>query len=225
MKSTLANTAASVEQEFVYTLEDRDTDTNRIHGYLVNGATGALTLLGDPVDTGFPGDNNTNDVLQRLAFHPATRRLFAINGGASHTLSVFDVDLFTGQLTRRPELTQNLGAGGWNCVVVHPSGSPVLVGGAVAVEGSVAGRVLSYVFNASGELVAQGGPADAGEAIPYSCRLSQDGQYFYAGGSGPDSIAGFRVDALTGSLSPLPGSPFAAGVSYPLAYATDDQGR
>ncbi|NTU85999.1 MAG: lactonase family protein, partial [Chloroflexales bacterium] len=205
-----AQQAQTSEREFLYVLEDRSAGSNRIHGYLVDGATGQLASLGPPVETGRPGDDNYWGNVQRLAFHPGTRRLFALNGGDSNTLSAYRVNTTTGALT--PDFTVSLGTGAWGCVAVHPSGSPVVVGGAAAPQ---IGRVRSYLIDASGAHLAPGSPADAGAAIPYSCRFSQDGRYLYAGGYGETIIAGFQVDSASGAIAPLAGSPFNAGVSYP----------
>lgn len=217
-------TPTQLEREFLYVLEDLSGSSNRIHGYRIDGASGALTALGEPVETGYPGDDNANALVQRLAFHSETRRLFAINDGASNVLSIYQVDMSSGALSLDRHV--ELDGGAWNCVAVHPGGSPVLLGGAVAGEsGAAVGRVASYIIDESGVSAAPGSPGDAGAAVPYSCRFSQDGRYFYAGGYGPSEIAGFEVDAADGAITSLPGSPFDAGVSYPAAYATDDQGR
>ncbi len=223
MKPTLtqAQPTPTVEHEFVYVLEDRSTANNLIYGYQLDGATGQLASLGIPVDTGYAGDDNANGAVQRLAFHPGTRRLFAINDGSSNILSSYEVNTFTGALTS--VFTQTLGAGAWTCVAVHPSGSPVIVGGGISVGGVTVGRIHSFVINTSGVYSETASLADA--VIPQSCRFSQDGQYLYAGGYNATSIAGFQVNATNGSLTPLAGSPFDSGVSYPSAYATDDQGR
>lgn len=218
-----AETNQPLEREFVYVLEDRSAGSNRIHGYRVDGASGELTALGDPVETGFAGDDNQNMLVQRLAFHPATRRLFAVNDSGSNILSVYQVNTTTGELTHERSL--DLGGESWTCVAVHPSGSPVIVGGAVGSDTGIVGRVASFVIAANGISPAPGSPADAGAAIPYSCRFSQDGHYLYAGGYGRTAIAGFQVDTARGTLTSLAGSPFTAGVNYPDAYATDDEGR
>lgn len=212
----------AVAGEFIYVLED-STSGNRIHRYRLDAATGRLTSIGAPVATGYAGDDNENNYVQRLAYHMPTHRLFVIHDGASNLLSVYQVDTMSGALT--PETTVSLGAGSWGCVAVHPSGSPVVVGGMVVAGNGAVGRMHSFVLDADGLHQAPGSPADAGAALPYSCRFSQNGQYLYTGGYGATTIAGFQVDAGNGAISPLDGSPFNAGVSYPNSYATDAQGR
>jgi hypothetical protein len=49
--------------------------------------------------------------------------------------------------------------------------------------------------------------------------------YVYAGGFSGTAFVGFKVDATTGELTPLGGSPFESGAPWPLAYATDAMGR
>ncbi len=213
----------AVDGEFIYLLED-NTAGNRIHGYRFNAATGLFTSLGTPVETGYVGSGNPNDSVQRLAYHMATHRLFAINSGiGSNVLSVYQVDMLSGALTE--EMTVSLGDGSWECVAIHPSGSPVLIGGGVESESGTIGRMQSLIIDANGMHQAPGSPADAGAAIPSSCSFSQDGQYIYAGGYSPSDFAGFHVNAIDGAITPLAGSPFNSNIYYPSSYATDDQGR
>jgi uncharacterized repeat protein (TIGR01451 family) len=216
-----AEETPAFEREFVYVLEDSSSG-NRIHGYLVDGASGILTPLGEPVVTGYVGDDNSNTGVQRLAFHAVTRRLFVINGG-DRVLSTYKVDTKTGVLT--PEHTVALGVGGWLCVDIHPSGSSVVVGGGAPEGDSYLGQVHSFVVDDNDLMPASGSPFSAGAAIPYSCRFSQDGMYVYAGGYGPTEIAGFAVNPENGVLTTLSGSPFDSGVTYPVGYATDNEGR
>lgn len=209
-----------VEHEFIYALDDRAGASNRIQIFQVDGVTGTVFPVGQPVETGLAGDGNELSSIQRLAFHPATRRLFVINDGASNTLSVYNVNTRSGALSFA--YTLSLGPGAWTCVAVHPSGSPLIVGGFVS---TAAGQVRSYTLSDGGATPAPGGPASAGDALPYTCRFSQDGRHLYAGGYGESAIAGFRVDAASGALSPLPGSPYSSGLSYPTGYAADSAGR
>ena len=58
-------------------------------------------------------------------------------------------------------------------------------------------------------------------------QLSVDpsGQYLYAMLPNSSQVAGFRIDATTGGLTPLTGSPFNfAGSQYPSAMAFDPGG-
>ena len=65
--------------------------------------------------------------------------------------------------------------------------------------------------------------------------ITPDGQYLYQGDSYPDDlfptaqhIAGFSINAATGALSPVPGSPLSPAIqsgSYPTQMAVDPTGK
>lgn len=216
--------ASPAEGEFVYALEDNGTGSNRIFGYRLDGVSGRfIPLPGFPLSTGGAGDGGeTFFPVQRLAYHAATRRLFALEDGSNNLVRAYAVNTSSGALS--PLYTISLGAGAWMCLAVHPSGSPLLAGG---FQNGV-GRVASYTLSDAAATPAVGSPFSigvAGDALPYSCAFSQSGAAFYAGGWGPNQFAGFAVQAGSSVLSPLPGSPFDAGLAYPGAYATDGAGR
>ena len=127
--------------------------TNLIHAYGVT-SSGALTQLpGFPMETGGFGED---DVPERLTYDPAGRRLYAING-LNNTLSVFSVNTRTGALTAMPFSPIALPAGFWTTVRVHPSGSPVAVGG-VTDENFTNGVVASYTITPTTATPAAGSP-------------------------------------------------------------------
>ena len=206
--STLAAEAAPT---FVYALQNTD-GPNQIFGFSLDPATSTLTLLpGFPVATG--GNGNGNTPSEALTYNNG--RLFAINGG-SQTLSVFNVNGLTGGLTATPyspiALPETITVA--YCVAVHPSGSPVVVGGTL---------VASFALTATTATAAPGSPYTT-ESASYSCRFSVDGNYAYVGGQGA-TIAGYAVQAGTGQLTSLPESSYVTGEENPLAYATDASGR
>ena len=41
--------------------------------------------------------------------------------------------------------------------------------------------------------------------------MTPDSRYLYVANGGSGSISGFAIDASSGALSPVPGSPFASG--------------
>jgi hypothetical protein len=90
------------------------------------------------------------------------------------------------------------------------------------------GHLTSFRITASSASQASGSPFSTGVAIPFSVAFSLDGNYLYAGGDGPvtnTKFAGFSVNASTGVLTSLTGSPFDSGVGNPVGYATDGSGR
>jgi 6-phosphogluconolactonase len=210
----LPNTASA---GFLYLLND-DSTGNRIYGFRVNEATGELTALtGFPVSAATGGINNI--VSERMAVDQVNKRLYVINEG-SDSVSAYSIDPTSGAITPMPFSPIALGTGVWNTIAVHPSGSPVVVS-----NNATNGAAQSFVITATTATPAAGSPFLVAGAAGFSSRFSQDGNYFYVGGNIGTTIAGFSVNPTTGVLAPLAGTPFNAGATGPLAYATDSAGR
>jgi hypothetical protein len=198
---------------FLYLLNDNTTG-NQIFGFSVNETTGALTALpGFPVATGFNGGGSTN--LEMIAIDAANKRLYALNRG-SNNISAYSVNETTGALTPLP-FSPIAGIPNERTVNVHPSGSPLIVGG---------DAIASYLITSTTATPAPGSPFPAGTNVsPGGSVLSQDGNYYYTGGNVGNFFAGFSVNAATGVLTPLPGSPFDTGNQTPYPTAIDAAGR
>ena len=210
----IAASAAASDAGFVYALRDVSGGPNQIYGFRLDSGTGALTLLpGFPINTGGTGEGSV--VSERVAYMYG--RLYVINDG-DDTLSAFTVDPSTGALTALPFSPIALGSGTWYCVAVHPTGSPVVVGDSNS-------RLASFVVTATTAVPATGSPFSTGAATPFSCGFSHDGSFVYTGGNIGNTLAGFNVNATTGVLTALAGSPFDSGGPHPLAFATDTSGR
>lgn len=203
---------------FLYALVDVSGGPNRIYGYQVNELTGALTALsGFPVNTGGNGAGFT--VSEQMAYDAANARLYVINAG-SNTISAYSVNQTTGALTPLPFSPISLGAGNWSCLAVHPSGSPLVVG-----DSDPTPALASFNISSTSAAPAAGSPFSTGSAAPFWCAFSRDGNYVYTGGNSGTAFAGFSVNAATGVLTALSGSPFNSGNNNPAAYAFDDAGR
>ncbi|HVF31359.1 MAG TPA: beta-propeller fold lactonase family protein, partial [Pyrinomonadaceae bacterium] len=202
---------------FLYLLND-DSTGNRIYGFQVNESTGQLTLLaGFPVSAQIGGINNI--VSERMTVDAANRRLYVINEG-SDTVTAYSIDSTTGAISPMPFSPIGLGAGTWNTVAVHPSGSPLIVS-----NGATGTGASSFIVTPTTITGATGNPFLVGATSAFSSTFSRDGAYFYTGGNTGTVIAGFSVNASNGVLTALPGSPFAAGGTSTIAYATDAAGR
>lgn len=208
---------APAQAGFLYALNE-DTSGNQIYGFSVDETTGNLaTLPGFPVATGGNGDGQT--LSYRVFYDSLNARLYVINAGST-SVSAYSVNTATGDLTALPFSPISLPSGIWNCVSVHPSGSPVVVG-----DGG-SSQVASFNITSTTAAEASGSPFDTSPAATFSCAFSKDGNYFYAGGdNGDNHIAGFSVNSVTGVLNSLSGSPFDGGASNIEAYASDTQGR
>lgn len=199
---------------YVYALSDISAG-NQIFGFAVDEAGGNTPLAGFPVTSGGLGTGGQQS--QRMVLDAANKRLFVINQG-SLNVTGFSIDQITGKLTALPFGALSLGAGVWTTVVVHPSGSPLVVG-------DVNGLVQSFQITATTATLAAGSPYNVAPASPFSSAFSLDGNFVYTGGSNGTKFAGFSVNASTGVLTPLAGSPFDSGDGLPLSYATDSSGR
>jgi uncharacterized repeat protein (TIGR01451 family) len=211
--------AAAQTGGFIFALQDHISGTH-IYGFRVDETTGALAALpGFPKATRQPG--SAAGKTERLAFDAANYRLYALNddsGNISDSISAFQVDPATGDLTPLPFSPIELPDGAWNCLAVHPGGSPL-------VAGSGDGLLASFVVAGDGVGLADESPYAVPDARPETCAFRQDGGAFYTGGGPANKIDGFNVVQPGGQLIPFPGSPFGSPLLFPQAFAFDDQGR
>jgi 6-phosphogluconolactonase (cycloisomerase 2 family) len=203
---------APAEVGFVYSLRQVDGAANQIYGYRINPDTGGLSALAAfPVGAG--GTGTATSAAEHMAYHNG--RLFVLNDG-SDTLSAFKVNRATGALTALPFSPLTLPGGTQGCVAVHPSGSPVVVGNGGTGISSITIGATSAAFAPGSPFTSEGS---------FSCAFTQDGNYIYTGGNFGTNISALSVNASTGVLTPLLGSPFNAGNNHPAAYAIDSAGR
>ena len=204
---------------YLYVLNTQSGAQSRIYGFAADAETGALTALpGFPYTTGNIGTGALNS--EMMAVDSERLRLYVLNDGPD-TLSVYSIDPSTGAIAELPYSPLPLPSATWCTVAVHPSGSPVIVGGT-----SGTGIANSFFFANDWAFPVAGSPFAIGSANPYSSTFSPDGGYYYAGGfSLSTTFAGLSVDAATGSLSLLPGSPYNSGGARPTGFSMDNQGR
>ena len=198
---------------FLYAINDRSTG-NQIFGFSVDETTGSLTALpGFPISTGFNGAGATN--LEMITIDKLNKRLYAINRG-SNNISAYSIDPQNGSLLALP-FSPIAGIANERTVLVHPSGSPLIVGGDL---------VASYVITPTAATPAAGSPYSPGTDVsPGGASLSRDGNFYYTGGNVGNFFAGFAVNAGNGVLTALNGSPFDTGNGTPYPTATDAAGR
>lgn len=203
---------------FLYVLND-DESGNRIYGFSVNESTGALApLAGFPVNAMLGGDNHI--VSERMFVDAVNKRLYVLNE-VSDTISAYSIDPATGAIAPLPFSPITLAAGGYDTIAVHPSGSPLVA----ANISSTTPLVYSFVITPTAANPAPGSPFAFSGTSGFASEFSVDGSYYYVGGNTGTNIAGFGVDAASGALTPLAGSPFPAGAGNVLAYAADTSGR
>lgn len=203
---------------YLYALVDSFDAVSKVFGFSVNENTGSLMPLnGFPIISGsaafVPEGGSFLTGVQRIAVDARNSRLYVVDDGGDN-LYTFAISPATGALTvLYPPIS--LGLGNWNCVSVHPSGAPVLVG-------DFDGSALSFNISPFGLSLASGSPYSLGTARPLEILFSRDGKFAYFGG-GSNSLAAFGVNSATGVLSPLSGSPFTTAGTF-LANAIDASG-
>lgn len=213
---------------YLYALNDSPAG-NTVYGYSVDETNGFLVPLpGSPLATGDTGSSDQFYFEEHLTIDRLNNRLYVVNDG-SNTVSAYSINPANGALTPLPFSPIALPAGQYGTIAVHPSGSPLIVSEA-GLSLAFNPSSYSFVITPTTAVAAPGSPFSTGDAYPHSSVFSQDGAYFYTGGSytgGPfgSKFAGFSVNAATGVLTALSGSPFNYNASSAGGFATDAQNR
>jgi 6-phosphogluconolactonase (cycloisomerase 2 family) len=210
-------TPPSVAPGFLYVMRDHGMG-NQIYGFQVNETTGALTAMGGfPIFTGGVGRGSTQS--EYLTVDNVNRRLFVLND-VDPSVSVFSISA-TGALTALPYSDFLLPVRDWSTIAVHPSGSPLIIGG----DGlATPNKVASYNITATSATGAPDSPFSIGTRM-FSSVFSRDGNYLYGGGNLESLVGVMSANPANGVLMQIPGSPFNGGSGYPTSYATDTAGR
>lgn len=178
-----------------------------VSAFTVNPATGALSsVAGSPFSDG--------SVLRESAIEPSGKFLYAINNTTSNTISVFSIDSSSGALTPIAGSPFQMAINGLAySVVVHPSGNFLYVSFPQSEQ------IAAWSINTStGAItIVPGSPFPSGVIsgdAPNSLFVTPSGGFLYALSNGVTAF-GFSVDANSGALSAVNGSPFT------LSSATD----
>ena len=196
----------------------------KVSAYTIDGTTGALTpVAGSPFPTGLGPQGVTVD--------PSGRFLYVANL-ASSNVSAYTIDPATGALT---EVAGSPFAAGTapRTVAIDPAGQFAYVANVNS------NNVSAYTIDAtSGALTAvPGSPFGAGTS-PGTVVVHPTGGFAYVAncgsfacqGANPGSVSAYAIDTMTGVLTEITGSPFAAGTttfwvtvdpSGQFAYATN----
>jgi 6-phosphogluconolactonase (cycloisomerase 2 family) len=188
--------------QFVYVLSDTvigDTSTN-ISAYTLDAMTGALTpVAGSPFAAGTTRFG--------LKVDPAGRFVYVPNDG-SNNISAYTIDPTTGVLI--PVAGSPFAAGTEPFVLtVEPSGKFVYV------VNFISDNISAYTLDATtGALTpVAGSPFASGGAAPSGVTADPSGQFLYVPNQNifSNNVSAFMLNATTGALAPVPGSPFPAG--------------
>ena len=217
-----------------------NASSNDVSAYLVDLATGALAAApGSPFAAGKAPSavvtdvsgrfvyvaNNVSDNMSGFALNQTTGVLSPMAGSPFATLGHGPVAIAADPLGRFLYVA-NATSGNLSVFNVSANGQPHLVSGSpfalpaspVGVAADPSGRFLyvlgagvsGFRVNADGSLASLGGPVPAGGS-PVAIAADLSGRFVYVANAAPASVSGYTVDGLAGTLTPIPGFPFAIG--------------
>ncbi|MCU7829928.1 MAG: lactonase family protein [Candidatus Thiodiazotropha sp. (ex Myrtea sp. 'scaly one' KF741663)] len=189
--------------------------TDNISAYRINSGTGALTEF-----SGSPFDIETNQTgPQSITIDPSGR--FAYVAISTDVISAFSIDSSSGALTL---LTGSPFVAGDNpgSITVDPTGRFAYATNLISDD------VSAYSIDPStGALSAIGLTVPAGNG-PVSIDIDPTGRFAYVANTsfinGGFFVSAFEINASTGALTELTGSPYPAG-SGPISVAVDPLGQ
>jgi len=171
-----------------------------IWGFTVNSKTGVLTALaGSPFSDG--------SVLRESAITPSGKFLYAISNNTTvNTISIFSINS-NGSLTPITGSPFPMAINGTAySVAVHPSGNFLYV----SFPGTEQIAAWSINTSTGATTVVPGSPFPSGLTngdAPNSLLVTPSGGFLYAL-SGATTVFGYSIDANSGALNPINGSPF-----------------
>lgn len=182
--------------------------------YTINGATGALTLIGRVAAGSHPGS---------VAVDPTGRFAYVVNpgaGGAGGVGSILEytIDAATGVLTLAGTISSDYQAGQ---IVVDPSGK-------FAYVASHSGVAVYALNNTTGALTSVGLGVGAAGLFSYSIAVDPSDRFIYVArpadtvGVLPGFVSTFRIDATSGALTWVQDS--GAGID-PGSVTVDPSGK
>jgi 6-phosphogluconolactonase (cycloisomerase 2 family) len=202
-----AGLAITASGKFVYVANNGSND---VSGYQVNANTGALTAMGSPFAAGTKPS--------AIAVDPSSKFAYVANS-SSNNVSEYSINATTGALTK---VTGSPVAAGTApaAVTVDPSGKFVFVGNKNSND------ISSFSLGSTGALTAlvpgpqraRKGPvalvvSSGSSAITYTPTFTYVANF----GLGATAVPAFSVNAGTGALTTLAGSPFGTGAPQSLA--------
>lgn len=190
--------SVSSEGGFVYVANSGGS--NNISVFAITAGTGALTpVVGSPFAAG--GNPHSLVITPFTPWDYSGANLYTANfDGTSSTISGFGVDADTGALT-----------------AISGSPFPLSVSNYIATDGTgtyvyvtTGASVVGYSIDPTGLTALAGFPVASGTDA-YSVTVDASNQFLYVGNGGSANISGYKLNAVNGELTAIPGSPFTAG--------------
>jgi len=200
---------------FVYVANINSGD---VSAYTINSSTGALSAIsGSPFAAGYNPSAVTVD--------PAGQFLYVTNSnGSANNISGYAIDPATGALTALATGPFATGAQPYS-ITVDPSGKYAYV------ANNASANVSAYsIDRGTGGLTALTASPFAAGTNPTSVTADASGTFLFVanaqgfGGSGGNTISAYTINANSGALTPVAGSPFATDI-HPASVAVDPSGK
>jgi 6-phosphogluconolactonase (cycloisomerase 2 family) len=195
-------------------------DSGAVAAFALDATTGAPTAL-----TGSPFAACAEYSAPAAVIDPAGTHLYVGGSGPvpagdplDGLICAYTIDASSGALTPVAGSPFHASNDPGNALAIDPSGKFLFLAGT--------GGLAEFLVNADGTLTAVAGSPFAAGENPELLALDPAGPFIYVGNQSTGSYAqifGFSIDATTGSLTPVPGSPYANG-DVPLSLTFDPSG-
>lgn len=195
-----SNVAAQAQASFVYVANNNPT----VSLYSVQADTGSL------IDAGVTPIGPTSSAFC-LGLNPTQTLMYVCDNTGQGTWG-FSVDADNGALTPLAGSPFPFNA---LSLAVDPTGT-------FLVSAEAGGGVSSYRIDPESGNLTMISRVIGG--TPWSLTFEPTGQYVYVVNVNSNTVSGFRLNAETGQLVPVPGSPFSAGLN-PFRVVADPSGR
>ncbi len=172
-------------------------DGGGVSAYRIDAATGALApVAGSPFAAGsYP---------MSVTINPTGTFAYVANNGDG-TVSVYRIDPTTGALAQIPGSPFAAGPAPY-AVTINPAGTFAYVANDVNTVSVCSIDAASGALTLVGTIASGIGPVE-------SVAVTPGGTFAYAVGGGSSAVSAFTIDATTGLLTAITGSPFAAATS------------
>ncbi len=187
--------------------------------YSINPTTGVMTAI-PPVGSEYQFGGTTPVA---LAVDPSNKFMYVTDSVTAGTVRAFTLNPTTGKYTAVAGGTYSTGGQLPGFVAVDPTGKFVYA------SNSGSASVAAFAINpATGALTAVPGSPFAAGNVPKEVTVDPKGKFVYVTNSGSvantATLSSYTINASTGALTPLAGSPLAA-TSFASSLMVDPTGR
>jgi 6-phosphogluconolactonase (cycloisomerase 2 family) len=211
--------------QFVYVANGYHGGNGTVSAYSIDRSSGSLTPVpGSPFAVPIGGFPSPGSVPCSLTVHAtATGEALYVADSWRNSIWEYTIDQTTGALAPSPTSPFSVPGSPYS-ISADSHGQYVYLSNQYPSypTGSVAGYTID---TATGSLTAVPGSPFLGGMVPVGLTVDSKGQFVFTANQGSSSnnfagtVSAYTIDANTGALIPVPGSPFAAGLE-PTSVAT-----